>query len=340
VNRTRRWLIGGAIAAGLLVLADTVLWAVAIYLIETTAADQIAAAKAEGWQATLGPPERGGWPLAARVIYDSAVITETGPNGTAWHSTAATLGIDIRHPNRLEMALTGPHTLRLAGSSYALRSTSIDGSITLGRPPMRATLTARGVQGQAPGGPFGLAELNLTVDHLPQPTQGEPSLIVQATLAGIDLPAVALPTRVALPTHIAHATLTAALTGRLPERGLMRREVEAWRASDGALAIKELSIEWGKLTLTAEASLHLDAALQPEGNARLKAAGMPEALDTAAAAGLLPASTARAAKAVLMLVPKSADGDIQLPMSLSGRMLTVARFPLVRMPELVWPEPQ
>ena len=340
MNPGRRWLVGAVGVVALLVAAHGALWAYAVHAIETIADEQIESARAQGWQISLGRVSRGGWPMAARVTYENARVADVAPAGPGWRSSELSLALDIRRPSVLLVQLTGPHTLNLEGVAYAVRTTTLGGSLTLGQPPLLISVAGSGIKAEVPGGGFGIGNLAFTATHVPQPAAGKRALDLRADLTSIDLPATWMPPRVALPTHIAALNLAAGMVGGLPEFRFTRRAGEAWRNSGGRLEVDQLGLEWGKLTLTAETKLDLDAALQPQGSGKLKAAGIAEAIDTMVAGGMLPASTGRAAKGVLMLIPKNSDGEIALPMSLSGRMLTVARFPLVRLPELVWPEPR
>jgi hypothetical protein len=111
----------------------------------------------------------------------------------------------------------------------------------------------------------------------------------------------------------------------------------AWRAAEGRLDLTRLALRWGKLDVVANAQLQLDAQLQPAGEGTVQAVGLPETFDALAAAGMMPAGTARAARAVAALMARPPDGEVELPVTLAERTLSVARFPVARLPEMVWP---
>ena len=69
--------------------------------------------------------------------------------------------------------------------------------------------------------------------------------------------------------------------------------------------------------------------------------GYAETLDTLAAHSLISRSAATAAKAVLSLLANAPDDglrpDVEVPLTLQYRTLSMRQVPLLRLPELDWP---
>ena len=102
-----------------------------------------------------------------------------------------------------------------------------------------------------------------------------------------------------------------------------------------------MALLWGSLDLTAQATLTLDDQLQLAGDGSAKATGYAETLDALAAHGVVSRSAATAAKAVLSLLANNPENggppDVDVPLKLKYRTLSMRQVPLVRLPELDWP---
>ena len=107
------------------------------------------------------------------------------------------------------------------------------------------------------------------------------------------------------------------------------------------MEIQHLTLTWGPLELTAGATLALDDQLQPMGTGTARIVGYAETLDTLAAHSLISRSAATAAKAVLSLLANAPDDgsrpDVEVPLTLQYRTLSMRQVPLLRLPELDWP---
>jgi hypothetical protein len=125
-------------------------------------------------------------------------------------------------------------------------------------------------------------------------------------------------------------------------RGLVPRAT-AWRDGGGALEVKHLALGWGPLGLSGAATVALDARLQPMGTGSVHMVGYAASLDVLANAHVLTASAVVAAKAVLSLlasVPEDGGpAEVEVPLTLQDRTLSMRQVPLVKMPEVIWPAP-
>ncbi|HET6608052.1 MAG TPA: DUF2125 domain-containing protein [Rhodopila sp.] len=125
--------------------------------------------------------------------------------------------------------------------------------------------------------------------------------------------------------------------------GVLAASATAWRDGGGSLEVKEAVLDWGPLHMTSTATLALDDQLQPMGSGSAKVSGYQEALDRLAAAGVLTKSAATVAKAMLSLLAGTGTGDnpseVEVPLTLQYRTLSMRQVPLVRLPELDWSSP-
>ncbi|HEY8612868.1 MAG TPA: DUF2125 domain-containing protein, partial [Roseomonas sp.] len=116
-----------------------------------------------------------------------------------------------------------------------------------------------------------------------------------------------------------------------------------WRDAGGTLELRQLDLEYGPATAQASATLALDDALQPMGAGTLKLTGAEAVLDALARDGLLtPRNASLARRVVSVLARPPSEGEppqLEVPLTLEGRGLAVARIPVARMPALVWPGP-
>jgi hypothetical protein len=141
--------------------------------------------------------------------------------------------------------------------------------------------------------------------------------------------------------RIASLVLRGALDGPVPHSRAAAERASVWRDGGGTLQVQHLAVTWGPLDLTASATLTLDEQLQPMGTGSARIVGYAESLDALAAHGVISRSAATAAKAVLSLLAHTPeDGsppDVEVPLTLQYRTLSMRQVPLLRLPEIDWP---
>jgi hypothetical protein len=141
--------------------------------------------------------------------------------------------------------------------------------------------------------------------------------------------------------HVADLEAKAVLNGPLPAAGRPAEAAASWRDGGGSLEVQHLALSWGPLTLTASATLALDDQLQPMGAGNARIVGYAETLDALAAHAMISRSAATAAKAVLSLLANAPDEgsapEVEVPLTLQYRTLSMRQVPLLRLPELDWP---
>jgi len=346
----RKLLIALVGLATLLVVGDTLYWGVAQQRLREQFAAWAANARANGWTVMNAPPSSGGWPLAATLSVPALFIKGGDPDlprGLAWRADRIELGIALLQPHTLEIKTEGMQRIRLAGGpEIFFTADRLRGWLPLGpdMAPQSADLAATNLRAGILAGPD--AALDLSIGSLRIRAVTKPAATAESALA-ISLAAttIGLPPRQRWPlgSRIEQVRLEATLDGPVPHvRGLAARAY-AWRDGGGSLNVPQLSLNWGALALTATATLTLDEHLQPTGAGIARLTGYADALDTLSANGVLSRSATTAAKAVLSLlarVPED-DGppDVEVPLTLESRTLSLRQLPLFRMPEIDWREP-
>ncbi len=356
----RRWLYAPS-ALALLVLADALLWWVAVGQLQAGLDRWAAQARASGWTVSAGPGTRGGFPLRAELSLAGVAIdggARLMPGGMGWRAGRLKLEVAMLHPATLVLSTSGPQHLRLshlpplvftaAGLRTSVPLTGVDGGT--------ATLEASGVQGGIAGSrhPEDVQLATLRARLSGQTGQdGSISARLDAQAAGLGLPDTG---RWPLSPNIAVLGGTLLLTS--PPLGLTHAgtlasadpedQARAWRDGGGTLAGQGLTLRWGKLAVAAEGKLGLDDRLQPEGSGTADMAGADAALDALAVGGVVPEGVAATAKAVLALMPGSTASagalagqqTLHLPFQLRQSTLTVARIPVVQLGEIAWGHPR
>jgi hypothetical protein len=347
-RRRRLWIVLVA-APLLLVAADTLYWRVAAHNLEEGFAGWLAERRATGWTATTQPPVRGGWPLAATLTVPEVRLAggqQDFPGGITWSAERLTLRVGLLRPGRLEVAAEGAQRLRLADGPdlpYTADRLRIIMPLQSGAPPRSADITARNLRAGMPTGGDAVAGMTIGLLHAnfelrPSAQSGEPALAFGLRAESIGPPP---PLARLLGPRIAVLAVEGALDGPVPHAPSPIDRASAWRDGGGTLEIQRCALNWGPLDLTASATLSLDEQLQPMGAGSARVVGYAETLDALAAHAVVSRSAATAAKAVLSLLAHSPDDggppDVEVPLTLQYRTLSMRQVPLVRLPELDWP---
>jgi hypothetical protein len=342
--RRRLWIILLAVPLGLL-LVDTLYWQVMVRRLADGFTAWETEQRAAGWSITHEPLKHGGWPLAARVIVPAISVTggsQQIPGGVSWSAERLVLGIGLLRPDLLELAGEGNERLRLARSAE-LPFTADELHVVLplgtGRLPESADISAVNLRTtSAAGADFSVGSLVSHMTFHPAARSGERALGFALGADAIDLP----PNVVRLfGPRIAKLQVDGALNGP-PLTGRTPTEyATGWRDGGGSLEVHHLAVLWGPLDLSASATIALDEQLQPMGAGSARLVGYAEALDALAAHAAISRSAATAAKAVLSLMANNPDDgrppDVDVPLTLQYRTLSMRQVPLARLPEIDWP---
>jgi hypothetical protein len=346
--RRRLWIVPLA-AIVLLAAAHFALWRTEAAQLQAGFAAWLAERRAAGWTAQAGGEELGGWPLAATLSV-AGVSLQGGepdiPGGMAWSTERLELRIDLWSPGALELRASGAQHLRVAGLPdipYTADAMTALLPLAADTPPHAASLTVRDLRAGLPmWGPsaavtVGLVQADVAIK--PDAPAGEAALTYHIGTEAIALPAVrSWP----LGDRISSLSSDGAIDGPVPlARGLVPRAT-AWRDGGGTFEVRDFAMGWGPLGMSGAATIALDAHLQPMGTGRLRLVGYAEALDALTGGHVLTSGTAVAIKAVLSLLattpPGGGPAEVAVPLTLQNRTLSMRQVPLLRLPEIIWPE--
>lgn len=322
------------------------IWRWAEAQLEQGLAQQIGFWRAQGWRVATGTPERGGWPLHARLSVPTvALAAEFGPpGGVAWSAPRVVLDVALLHPRSLVIDIIGEQQVRIGpGPAIPVQAEQARTVIPLepGVQPHGLDLALTGLRAGAPGERRLAAHAKLGLTEQPDAAPGQPALSVTLDADTVTLPPAPGGAAWALGETVASLSLAADVTGPLSAIPDPQARAEAWRDGGGRLAVRRLALRWGPLVLDGSATLALDGALQPIGTARLRLIGQAQTLDALAAGHVVTPQVARAAKAVLALMAHTSKGggppEVDVPLTLHDRVLKMGQIPLLRLPRLLWP---
>ncbi|MCX7683928.1 MAG: DUF2125 domain-containing protein [Acetobacteraceae bacterium] len=338
------------LAAGALALVALVgtghflLWNALAGAIEDGMAAWAEERRAAGWDVSYGPPERHGWPVAAEVRFPGLTIASgpSSPVAFLWAAGAAEARIAPPDLRLIEVDLPDPQILLVEGTEirFAAERLVLRFRIEGGAPPQGGTLEASRLRIAAPpllpGRAAEAASLTATLALRPDATEAEAALTLTLAAQGVVLPQPG-----PLGRSVEQAALTLQASGPVPGRRGLRQRAETWRDAGGSVALSGVLLHYGPLRATGEATLALDAALQPMGAGRIVTTGHDAALSALAEAGVLTRAAAAQYGLALRLVQRVPEGGgeprAELPLLLENRRLSVLGIPLARLPRLPWP---
>lgn len=328
---------------------DALYWRIAEQNLADGLAAWMAGRQAAGWIAIGGEPVRSGWPLAATLTVPGVVLKggeQDIPGGLAWSTDRIILRTALLHPRTLEIMSQGTQRLRLGDGPeipYTVGRLRLALPLRPDAPPELAELAADNLRAALPtridpASALTIKSLRLHLEMRHAAASGEPALAFS-----LEAEAIGPPSGVAraLGPRITSIALEGALDGPMPQAGALPRRAETWRDGGGTLEVRHLALAWGPLDLSASATLALDEQLQPMGTGNAHMVGYAETLDALAMHNVISHSAATAAKAVLSLLAQTPDDggppDVEVPLTLQYRTLSMRQVPLLRLPELDWP---
>lgn len=320
-RRSAWWFSGVLLAA--VIAVDTAVWFVVTGRIEQGIAVFVARAAVDGWRIEGEAPARDGWPWVATIRVPHVVATRAlGSAEVRWTIDALDLTVSPTNPAVLQLAALGQQTVGF-GVAAPLPFQANRAVLQMPFSGAPATLMVRGFSA-------GTERAGVRAGFITAEISG---LALGITADTVELtPALPRPFDGALAVSAQLVTNAA-----FPEAATPGASAAAWQAAGGRAEVPALELRWGPLLANGSGSGRLDAAMQPEGRATLHVSGAVEVLDAMARGGLVPSAPASAARAVLGLLAMAArGGPLTLPVALADRTLTVAQFPLVRLPVLDW----
>lgn len=362
----RKWLTGLIATAGFLSAANGLLWLWGTHALAAGVDRWSTQLRAQGWNVQGHERTRGGWPFAASLAIADMRITggdRLVPGGVAWRTGRLLLSISLTAPTTLSVSPEGQEFLRIStlpplifNAEHLLALVPLTGG-----PVQQADLTGQGLTGGISGShhpqDVRMETLALHVHATPladasAPASGRESggageggggfiAEVKVAASGIGLPDIG---RWPLGANVSSVAATVALVSpKLPPLSKIgghvpaAMEAETWRRGGGSLALRDVALRWGPLTLRGQAQLGLDARLQPAGNGNADVSGSAAALDALVDGGVVQSGMGATAKAVLSAMAQLPGGDaVRLPFVLRDNTLSVGPIPLARLNDIVW----
>lgn len=338
--RFRRWVwIVSLAVLVLLGTTATVTWYLATRNLMQGFADWQAGLRQAGWQVDAGEPVAGGWPYAATVTIPAVAISDRGrmvPGGIDWRAASVRLRIYAWHPLTLVASLSGQQSLAVGAvrSGYTAEQMALAMPLDSDAPVQTADVTVARLR----VGNGGLESLHALLTFHPTAAPDGSTVTMSA-----DAESIVLTGEAARPLgpQIPRIRVEAALSGTLAPGRDPKAVAAIWRASGGALHVRDLQLDWGPLDLTGNGMLTLDENLQLQGDGTAHAVGYAETLDALATHGILTRAAATAAKAVLSLLasypPNGGAPSVDVPLSVKDGVLAMHQVPLARLPRIDWP---
>jgi hypothetical protein len=352
----RKWLPLALIPA-LLLAGDFVYWRLAVRRLRAEFEYWAGGTRSSGWEIHHGAVTAGGWPDSASLRIANLTVRASGlPGrdapagfpvaGLEWGSDAVLVRAGLARPDTLDITPFGLHALRLnGGPAIPISADHIHLRLTSHRktPPRSLDIEAVTLVASIPG--FGAVKFGDLSGHAElRPASGRDQPVVAFAVAARPL---ILPEDAhwGLGPEIDEIALEGVLNGPVLGRPNavedLTERATTWRDDGGSLELHRIAIAWGQARLDGTATLALDEDLQPMGAGSTRIVGYAAALDALAASAVLTRSAARAAKAVLSLLGNTPDDgqpeEVEVPLTLQFRTLSVRQVPLVRLPELDWP---
>jgi hypothetical protein len=288
--------------------------------------------------------------MAARLtVLDFAIVggEPLVPGGMSWKAGRVAMQVDLLQPWQLDVVPMGPQRLHFSdGADVPFVAERMKAVIPLlGGPPWTADIESDRLTFTLPTDVKSIPEVR--IGHLechatvaPAAGSGEEAVGFTVLAEAIDLPSGA---RWPLGRSITTLAAEGGLDGPVPPPSSPAAFAAAWRDGGGSLKLQKANLVWGPLTLDLAATLALDDQLQPMGAGTSRIVGYDATLDALASGGILTRSAAVAAKAVLSLLASApAEGEapeVDVPLTLQYRTLSMRQVPLIRFPELDWPTP-
>lgn len=284
-----------------------------------------------------------GFPMRWRATIDSPAMAGAGPTAWAWRGERVIATITPWALHDIPASFPGLHRLTAGVGDLAeeieLRAERPAGRVILspqGRlDRLDLDLGAAVLRRRPDPAPIRAAQLAASLEphRVPGATHRTDVFDLVARARDVTLPAGS---HSALGESIALAELALSVRGGLPP-GRLAESLAAWRDGGGVLDIHRLALRWGPLAAEGDGTLTLDGENRPLGAFSARIRGYAETLDALALAKLVRPRDAAAVKIALNLFARQdADGrrELNVPITAQDGRLTVAGFPLARVPAL------
>lgn len=337
--------IAGAAVLALLAALYVGLWYFAAGQLRDAAMAWIEARRQEGVSVQFERLDIGGFPFSLRLaVAKPAIALPKAADPWGWQGEGLTASlrpwnfghVTLRAPGQHAVMWTAggkPHTAlgQVDGLNAAL---DLDGGRVTA---LKIELAGAAFAGEAPLSRLTVGRGTIEADLRPTADATDRTPVADLRLALGD---VGTPPEWALPlgAAIASADLGATVLGRLTP-GALAETLGQWRDDGGTVEVRRLGLAYGPLSLSADGTLALDAALQPIGAFTARADGFFETIDALRAHGVIRSRDAITAKLVLGALAKRGDGgsaSLTLSLTLQERRLYVGPVPLIEIPSIPW----
>lgn len=333
---------GIAIAAAVLalaVLAYTAAWFYGANRLEQAIADWKEEAEANGVSITHDEIQIGGYPVAlTAVLPDLSMRAEAA--GISMDVAPIRLRTALWTPNRIEYDFAGKHAFIFTGGVRPWRIT-IDveagtGEVVRDGDRREDRGTAANIRIVSDEGIITIAGLEVSGFADPQPADGgADSFHAVYALSGLEVSS-RLGVKLFEPP-IEQVRLDLAATGPFIEM-FKNGTVVDWAEAGGVLTLRDFTLEWSGLALTASGSGSLDSELRPSGSLTLVSAGFEESLQSLENSGLMPPHIGRAIRQMTQrfVVPAGNGSKSELVVSITATngILSVGGEPIAPIPSL------
>jgi hypothetical protein len=300
----------------------------------------------DGGRFTVAERQRAGFPFhpTVRLTKPEIAFPPGAPGPWSWSGDKAAVSVSLFAPKTINIALTGAGRLQATpfGQPIDLTVQARIATARLAPAPGRETV-AINVSNLAIATPDGetiqldSATLNLARAVVPPADER-----VLAYSAGLELSGLTLPDTKTTPLgrRLGQLLVEAVVLGPLPPT-FDTQAFKSWRDAGGTLEITRLVSRFGPLTMSAEATMALDAEMQPMGAGTGRIQGFAPALDALAASQAIKLNNAEAAKAFLALLARpptpGAEPQLTAPLTIQEKKLFVGPVAVMQMPQIRWP---
>jgi hypothetical protein len=296
-------------------------------------------AEGNGVSITHDEAQIGGFPLGlAAVIPDLQIRNEA--EGASIEAAPIRLSTTLWDPDHLEYDFSGKHSVLVVQGLQTTQATfqvgAGRGEVWLEDGGRTDRMTASDLKIVSRDGIVGIAGLEVSGAFTRKPSDpSAETMQARYSLTGVDL-TTRLGIKLIEPP-IERLQIELAATGPFLEI-FEDSTVVDWAEAGGVVTLRDLTLEWSGLTLTASGSGSFDAELRPSGSVTLVSAGFEESLDALDARGVLPPPIGDIVRSLTQrfIVPGGSGGKSQLivPVTAAEGILSLGGEPMGRVPSL------
>ncbi|MEA1650045.1 DUF2125 domain-containing protein [Nitrospirillum sp. BR 11164] len=327
-------------------------------------------ARAAGATITYQPPTLGGFPLGISITATDVKVAK--PDGLSWLAETVKASAPIWRLDQVVLTLAkgGHASLPREGARPALDATATiaGGRVTLDlatgtprsvqvnlnhatlvaaplpapegapaeAPPTDGTAAAAPPASLVPAGSYPIEDVSVTVERpvTPPTDHTGTGLALHVDITNMTVPPVR-----SLGTTVQRLILAARVQGPIPAAPTADA-VTPWSKEGGTVEVDSLKLDWGDLHMGANATLALDANLQPQGSGTAELSGLDNLVDALHDGGSLRGNAATWAHlgVALLAKPKANGGPptLKLPITMQDHKLQVGPLTVAHYPDISW----